>query len=222
MRNQEILDQAIKSQEGFIYEKMVDVDGYRIWNCHKPGTSVYCFELIFGKKGIYMNGDIDSLVWEHRTGLDFLAGKDVDYYIYQKLGHIYKDKREVDEEAVDRFLAEKMVDWLHNEWKSKNDILIPWKQSYEWPNDYKVVLDDIVKFYEKNELDDYAVKCKAWDLYTNMSDVEHRDIRGVYEVACEYDPDSFECSFDKAAHGIIFGMYMACYAARKIKEQAIV
>lgn len=221
MRHQEILDHVIKSQDGFVYEKMVDVDGYQIWRCRKPGTRNYCFELVFGKEGVYLNGDINSLVWEHRTGLDFLAGKDVDYYIYQKLGNIYKDKREVDEEAVDRFLSEQMVYWLHNDWKDKGDIQIPWEKPYEtlqWPNDSEIILDDIVAFYEKNKLDD-DMECKAWDLYTDMRSVEHCDLRGVYETVCQYDPDSFDRSFDKAAYSVIFGMYMACYAARKIKKQ---
>jgi len=211
MKNQEILDRVIEAQKGFVYEKKVDVDGYQIWHCHKPGTRAYSFEIAITREGVCVKGDIDTISWSRRTGLDFLAGRDVDYYIYSKLDGIYQDKVEVDEEAVDRFLAEEMVRWLWDEWDTINKIEeIPWKE-------YDIVpLDDLVAFYEDQNIDQLW-ECSAWELYRETRDLDTTDVHRAYEIfySNTEDPDAY---ITVPEWGVMFSMYMACYAARKIKE----
>lgn len=214
MKNQEILKEAVKAQKDFVYDKKVDVDGYQIWYCHNPGTRIYSFEMIFGHEGIYVNGDIDSLVWEHRTGLDFLANSEVGDYIYRKLGAIYKDKLDVDGDKVNRFLAEQMVQWLYDDWEYCGDVPIPWKEPCQW--DEAPALQQIMEFYETHELCD--VGYRAWELYLDMQDREFNDLRTVRQTAYDYDGNC-KCDFSKPTWGVMFSMYMACYAAKRIKEQ---
>lgn len=81
------------------------------WICkNKSGTSVYCFEIIIGEFQIYAGGDIDPLVWRVGErmgyGMGFLAGDDLNYYIYSKLDTIFRDKRELDEDALNSWLGE--------------------------------------------------------------------------------------------------------------------
>jgi len=99
----DIRKQAIDAQEGFEY---INKCGTQIWECGKPGTNIYRFEIVVGSYGIYMSGDIDSLVWSRmgRRGISFLAGDDVEYYIYSKLDPVYTDMVELDEDAVQRVI----------------------------------------------------------------------------------------------------------------------
>jgi len=219
MKDKDLLEQVIRTQEYFIYEKKVDVEGYQVWICHTPGTRMYSFELIFGREGVYVNGDISAIVWNHRSGLDLLAGGDVDYYVYQKLDPVYKDRRTRDIDAVDKFVAERMVEWLYEEWSHAGDTAIPWPEPHLWNSDTKIDLTSISEFYEDHNLNDNSIHAQA--LYTNTEDAT--DLSEVQSIIYDYDTehggDGHDLTIDKPDWNVMFSMYMACYAARKIKEQ---
>ena len=219
MRDQEVLERVKSAQEGFIYEKKVDVDGYLVYHCHKPGTRVYSFELFIGREGISVSGDIGPIVWDGRTGLGFLAGGDVDYYVYSKLASVYSDKQEVDRSRVEEFLVRKMVAWLHEDWENEDGEAIPWEEPMYWSAEGHPPLEDVVSFFDRWGLN-VDPDCTAWDLYFDLEGVMDGDnLQEVYEAAYKHADDVIEENFGKPAWGVMFSMYMACYAARKIQEQ---
>lgn len=213
MKNQEVLDRVIEAQKDFTYERVVNTYNIEVWICKKPQNNHYAFEIIFSRYGIYVNGDINSLIWRVARDLDFLAGGDVDYYIYSKLEAIYQEQREVDPEAVNAHLSSIMIAWLHNGWNASidEDEQIPWEEYATG-----VDLQEVVKFYEKHGLND-VFKSEAWNLYDELYDSENSDLRETYEITYKYNGE-FETNIDRPSWHVTFSLYMACYAARKIKE----
>lgn len=98
----EIKTRVEKIQENFTYTEIYP----NHWVCKAPDTHTYCFEIVVGKFQIYMGGDIDALVFRVGAdyGIGFLAGDDINYYIYSKLDHVYQNQTDVDNDAVKDYL----------------------------------------------------------------------------------------------------------------------
>jgi len=107
-----IRERVIEIQQEFTYTQKVKQDGIEVYECREPGTSVYFFELVITKHSIYMSGDISSLLWKHvgSRGIAFLAGDDIHYYIHSKLDSAYRDKKELDKEAVEEISKSRKED----------------------------------------------------------------------------------------------------------------
>lgn len=78
-----------------------------IWRCTNKGSSNYGFDLVISRFGIAMYGDTDSLVFSVGSsyGIEFLARKSVCQYMISKLESQYRDKRELDGEALKTVLV---------------------------------------------------------------------------------------------------------------------
>jgi len=98
----EIKKRVVEVQKDFIYIEIAK----NHWLCKSSTSTIFCFEIIVGKYGIYVGGDMDSLSFRvgESYGLEFLAGNDVDVYIKSKLEHAYLDQIEFDEKALDEWL----------------------------------------------------------------------------------------------------------------------
>lgn len=79
-----------------------------IWRCTNKGSSCYGFDLVISRFGMAMYGDTDSLVFSVGTqyGIEFLARKSVCAYMISKLNSEYREKRELDEDALKQALVE--------------------------------------------------------------------------------------------------------------------
>jgi len=161
--NEKLLKSVAEIQKEFIYEKFVAGD-YTIYHCHKPGTSTYSFEIILGKMGIYVGGDIDSLSYRVARGIEFLAGDDIDYYQHSKLEHVYYDKKVIDKNLVEDYLID--ILWGALDGLPYEDI----------PNDRPETIEKIVAFYqESDQWTVYMVRCAKGALYTGIAlDVSKR------------------------------------------------
>jgi len=78
-----------------------------IWRCTNNGSSCYGFDLVISRFGIAMYGDVDSLVFSvgSHYGIEFLARSSVCGYMIGKLETEYREKRELDEDALRAVLA---------------------------------------------------------------------------------------------------------------------
>lgn len=166
--NEKIWKDCERIQKEFVYDKIVDENGVTVYHCHKPGTNVYSFDIVITQRSIFVNGDIDCLVWDFKNSLEFLAGNDIDYYIYQKLANIFHDQLELDVEARDNLVDEML----------KED-LIDNKQAVDLKQ-YGDLQEASMELYQA---------CGHFHEYGNIT---------------------------KPAFRVVFPMYMACYAARKI------
>jgi hypothetical protein len=212
--NKERMKAVEEIQKEFIYDRH-ETEGYIVYHCHKPGTSNYSFEIFIGKMGIYAGGDINSLVFRVARGIDFLAGDDVDYYIYSKLDHIYLDQKELSKCLIESFLRETL-------WEAVEDLSVP--NELESPPDN---LEDTVKYYKDNNLnvpswsmasnkDDKHTK--AWDLYQYL--YECSDLIEAYRII--YGSPLYQGempSIAQPSESVMFTLYMVNHAAKKILFQ---
>lgn len=198
--DKKLWDRVVKTQEEFVYEKMFDTEHYRGWYCHKPGTGVYNFELIFGMRGIYINGDIDSLVFSVARGLGFLAGDDIDYYIHSKLDEAYREQYEIDPVAMEQWVMATVIEFLEEE-----------KPEFQPPSFASA--REAIDCYIKNSTDS-----DREEGLEQILDVRSReDFRAVLHAhnLVEYEYPYVE----RPSYSIRFPLYMACYAARRIRDQ---
>lgn len=105
---QEFIARAEQILTGFEYTCLARGVGVEVWDCRRPGTSVYAFTISVAPRGIAVVGDIGALTFGVGSafGLPFLAGDDVAYYIHSKLSHEVRDGSvELDTEAFRRAVA---------------------------------------------------------------------------------------------------------------------
>ena len=213
--NEKLYERAAEAQKDFIYDKY-EAGDYIIYHCHKPGTNSYSFEIILGKMGIYVGGDIDAIVYRVARGIEFLAGGDVDYYQHSKLEHAYYDKVQLDVDLLKGYLADTL-------WEALEEIR-DWEDR---PEEQPDTLEKIVKIYESREFlcrDKWEVvgelkqHNKAWDLYNELKDC--RDLPEIYQIIRDSSYYNGEMpTLTKPDEGVMFCMYMVHYAAKKILEQ---
>ena len=215
MNRKDVLERVVKAQEGFTYEKIVSDPNCRVYLCRKPGTRTYSFEIVVGQYGIYLNGDIDCLVWDVPRDIHFLAGTDVDYYIHSKLAAVFREQDEVDPDKRDEWLVQTMVQWLE-EHDDQVEGDIPFTSYIE----NLPALSDVAEFFVAQDLDGIMKDCDVWQLYEEVNESE--ELETIYHEAARYDPDFFHnANITRHKWSVVFCMYMACYAARKIVEAGI-
>jgi len=212
--NKELLDQVTDIQKDFVYDEH-KTDDYIIYHCHKPGTISYAFEIVLGKMGIYVGGDIGSLTYRVARGIEFLSGKDVDYYQHSKLEHDYHDKVELSKKRLKEFLKETLEEALddHHFGEDEEDAEI---------NGFKT-LEEAVAFYQRNNLDVNLLSTlkepsrmnHAWDLYEDLVNCD--ELNEIYRLISEstiYNGDM--PSITEHDHSVMFRLYMVHHAATKI------
>lgn len=87
-----------------------------IWRCKEPGSFEYAHDVMVTKMGITVVGDMDPLVFRVTgRGMDFLAGNDVEHYIYSKLDESSRDQV-LDMSAVYAMVAHAVSDHLALIW----------------------------------------------------------------------------------------------------------
>ena len=74
--------------------------------------------------------------------------------------------------------------------------------------DVLLSLAEVAKIYSDNEIDG-----PVWELYERARN--QTDLLEMYRIAYDYECNH-DWSFGKASHRVMFPLYMACYAARKI------
>jgi hypothetical protein len=234
--NQELMKNVADLQKDFVYDFYESGD-YKIYHCHKPGTNVYSFEITLGKMGIYVGGDIGSLVYRVARGIEFLAGNDVDYYQHSKLEHIFYNQEEFSQENLNDFLFNTLLESIQDHEKfreaEQNEEYLKIIQSgvkldEDEAAEYSTLrvptnLSEVVKFYQDNGLDAYPDRKPeeynyAWDLYeelkgnTDLAEVR----RAIYDS--RFNNGDIPC-LSKTDEGVMFRLYMVNHAAKQIIAQ---
>lgn len=93
-------ERAAECLKDYEYTVLADTDQLKVWRCKAPGTTCYAFDILITRFGIAIVGDINGLTFNVGLsyGIEFLAGKDIGYYIHSKLEEHCRE-REFDEEA---------------------------------------------------------------------------------------------------------------------------
>ena len=79
-----------------------------------------------------------------------------------------------------------------------------------------LTLEQMVDLYHEIGFDNH--EHKGWEIYSELNEIS--DLQELYEAIGRVDKDfDYDWSFTETSESIIFRLYMACYAARKIQEQ---
>lgn len=103
------------------YTRMADGMGTEVWECSRPGSSTYAFTIALTRHGIAMMGDLCNLTFTVGSGygLEFLAGTDIDYYVYSKLDSHCRP-REFDRDALRDFICRKVAGFISERYRSED------------------------------------------------------------------------------------------------------
>lgn len=137
MEKAQYIERAQEILSTHVYTELANTPKLVAWNCQRPNSSCYGFDILITRFGIAIVGDIDNLTFRVGLsyGLEFLAGSDLGYYIHSKLDLHCKEK-ELDSSSVLDFLRmnylsplqELVADWFDfhddEEDKSKRNELI--------------------------------------------------------------------------------------------------
>ena len=227
----DIKERVAKIQEGFSYTQIASLkDGVNIgwkniqsevWHCGKNGSSVYAFDICIMPFGIAVVGDIGELTFNvYGRGIDFLAGRDVGYYIHSKLSPECRT-RQFDEKSF----YSHVMDWIHSSFEDKSFI-----------DDFKY--EEFENLVKNNNFADFFEKCKRMyfdcdvnndeheylsDLHDFIEEVEEvTDDRSAHELLYHTNFLSFdgscECDFTKMDDGLWFKLNMINRAAKEIMK----
>lgn len=120
LRSKQILAAAQQTVKDFRYECVACSDnGFdQIWRCSNPRDGNYAHDLVVSRYGISAFGDMDSLTFNVGAsyGLEFLAGRDVEHYIYSKLDGVHRSRVEIDPGQIDDLLGESLLKILDTYW----------------------------------------------------------------------------------------------------------
>lgn len=233
-----VKERVAKIQENFSYIQIAslnnDVDiGYKnikseIWHCGKNGSSYYAFDICIMPMGIAVCGDIGELTFNvYDRGIDFLAGKDVGYYIHSKLSHHCRETQ-----FCEKSFYRHVMDWIFSSFEYKSFMS---DEKYE----------EFEKLVGKENFADFFEKCKRMYFDCDVSNEEHdylsdlndfiekveevADNRSAHELLYNTDflsfDDSLECNFTEMDEGLWFRLNMINHAAKeilKIKENKLV
>jgi hypothetical protein len=164
-----------------------------VWQCTNNGSSTYGFDISISRFGIAVHGDIGSLSFRVGSyyGMSFLAGKDVEYYIYSKLDEAYH-KTQVVKEKIKDMLAREMFYLL------EDIVCDPSEIGRELPEEqigYKVQISEDSEHID--EMYEFAEKVSSGEI----SGIEVRKAKMIFELLDAYrifDDKYFEVSPAKA------------------------
>lgn len=124
MEKKDYIEHAQEILATHVYTELANTPNLVAWNCQRPNSSCYGFDILITRFGIAIVGDIDNLTFRVGLsyGLNFLAGDDLGYYIHSKLDQHCKE-RELDEAVILDFcrrhwlepLQELVSDWLEDD-----------------------------------------------------------------------------------------------------------
>lgn len=102
-----------KELKDFQFKCLVDNDDIEAWECSKTDTGFDSFVIVITRFTITVSGDMDSLIFRvgSKYGMKFLAGDDVEHYIYGKLEDAYR-KETLDEDRLRTVVAQGFVSSL--------------------------------------------------------------------------------------------------------------
>jgi hypothetical protein len=224
---------AAEPLKSHVYTALVDQDNVQVWRCARPDSNCHGFDIMITRFGIAVVGDIANLTFTVGAsyGIEFLAGKDISYYIHSKLDEKCRTK-EFDEaafrDAIVNGVCERIVDnsqtdeaydalpdWISNEATRAQDASGKW--------------DELLAFVEaKHDAHPYGEDDhEFWDQLNdclneanNISYTEeaHQFMGANDEVAglgCEW----WEIRVDKPSESLIRELYMINHAAKAIMAQ---
>lgn len=202
-----------------------------VWRCTNKGSSNYGFDLVISRFGIAMYGDVDSLVFGvgSQYGIEFLARESVCSYMISKLEPEYRDKRELDEDALRLVLTTAGLDLVINKYVayvpdgSEDMLELPDWATYGNPD---VTLDTIIEFMCEHEDDQPHMKFEEFrenveylldEACSNgLAEAESymRENYGQMNIG----PEWYEHTISKHSESLIHRLEMLRLCALKIQE----
>lgn len=90
---------AAENLSDHVYTQLAAGNGVEVWRCKDPRSTFYAFDIMMTRFGIAIVGDTENMTFTvgNSYGMEFLAGKDIEYYIHSKLDAKCKEV-EFDEE----------------------------------------------------------------------------------------------------------------------------
>ena len=225
----DIKERVTRIQKDFIYTQIAslnkDVDvGWgniqsEVWHCGKNGSSSYAFDICIMPMGISVCGDIGELTFNvYGRDIDFLAGKDIGYYIHNKLSENSKEKQFCETKFYSYVVDQLLSDIEYKEFTNDGEY-----EKFE-----KLVEDEnFADFFEKCQTMyfDCDVSNKEYD-YLRELDYFINEIKSVYDDRSAHEllyktdfisfDDSWEYDFTEMSDSLWFKLNMINHAAKKI------
>lgn len=194
-----------------------------IWHCGNGASSSYAFDIAIMPMGIAVSGDIGKYTFDvYNRGMDFLAGRDVDYYIHSKLSRHCR---------IEDFISSKFEEII------KDYVIIEFENNSELDDDFASSLlkecnekdFDCLKNYiekayfdEEKELNDKTNELidNLYNFFERAVVVNHDQEAHDLLYSCEFMEftDSFECCFTDVSSGLSRVLYMINHAAKEIMK----
>lgn len=213
------------------YTVLADTDQLKVWRCKAPGTTCYAFDILITRFGIAIVGDINGLTFNVGLsyGIEFLAGRDIGYYIHSKLEEHCRE-REFDKEAFlaalvtgvcsqicenthDDELYAALPEWMRNDggrheagrWDELRKLVEEQLAAIEYGGDGRDFWDSLND--RLSEADDISYVEQA-----SMFMSDHHEELGL---GCDY----WEITIDKPRDSLINRLYLINHAAKAIIAQ---
>lgn len=227
----DIKERVIKIQENFEYTQLAslkhDADiGYHsiqaeVWHCGKKGSSSYAFDICIMPMGIAVCGDIGKLTFDvYGRGIDFLAGKDIGYYIHSKLSHNCKETQ-----FCEKSFYAHVIEWILSSFENKSfisDFTYEEFEKLQEEENFTDFFDNCQKMYFDCDVssDEHDYLFSLYDFINEVQEVN--DNKSAHELLCNTSflsfDDSWECDFTKMSDGLWFKLNMINYAAQQVMK----
>ncbi|MFH1027697.1 MAG: hypothetical protein V1791_06820, partial [Pseudomonadota bacterium] len=226
MSKQRLIEEAQKTLDGHEFKQLASWgDGSsEVWECSRPGSSVYAFTICITRMGIAILGDIDGLTFNvgSNYGMPFLAGNDVSYYIHSKLESDCK-KQELNQERLLEWITTQVANHIGNQYRAAlgtAGIDLPeWIGDHDYGlGDFEPLKDFVYDVYQKLEL-----MHDLWDWFHACHDFLD-SVEGVNDEQEVYALDLDEVDFawydapslTQPAESLMFRLYLVNEAAKRI------
>lgn len=212
---------AADNLSGHVYTQLTAGNGVEVWRCKAPRSTFYAFDIMMTRFGIAVVGDIDNMTFTVGSsyGMEFLAGKDIEYYIHSKLDAKCKDV-EFDRDGWREQVVQCAISRIRE--ISNDDELEKWPA---WVEDHDQqsadILSEVVAFaWAMKE----AEQDTTWwdDLHSQLSEAEDIEYtEAAMTFASEYGETMHMCdleqsSIEKTCESVFGKLYMINHAAKAI------
>jgi len=221
---------AVECLKDHQYTVLADTEQLKAWRCKAPGSTFYAFDILMTRFGIATVGDIDGLTFNVGLsyGIEFLAGKDIEYYIHSKLEEHCRE-REFDEDAFRAALLNGVCERICESADNQQRADLP-----EWLRsegvDGEAARWDELRELVQVKLDGLEYGEEGYDFWDGLSDrLYEADHISYTEEACtfmgeHYDElglgsEYWEITVDKPRDSLMSRLYMINHAARAIVAQ---
>lgn len=211
------------------YTQLASGKGFELWDCSKPNSSSYCFNISVMPYGIAVMGDIGDFMFNyHPKGIEFLSGNDVGYYIHQKLIPIHKET-EYNSDYVKEIVAGAVFDKFENDeslWE-----LFTEDEHSKIQNDFSkredFTFDILTEYIEKNleakfinpKANDFLVDIKQFLVEIEISDNEYEAYECLSSDLVIGFADDMDYDFTKTSDCLMQNLYIINEAAKAIVAQ---